>query len=299
MSPLKRTATAVSAVLVTCFPGTARALDKQGSAHGGDVAGHDSGFAVTGAASFGFSPYNPTYAARPDATGHTLLRAALHLDVDLIGRLLSIPLDVNVFSDRDRRGASKLLPTELDLIGGVTSTWALGPGALELGLRGEHDRPIDRGTYTQSYVDFRSRYLFSLKPVVSGLESSLGRGDVLGYVTLGAFLINPTYAARPDNSGLALFRYVAHVETWMWNTHIGLGLDATFFTDRQASLLGPSELDFTPELIGRWEPFEIHLAYERDMPLDRGGLVQHFVYVLGVWAFEAVAHDEVPAPPPR
>jgi hypothetical protein len=92
---------------------------------------------------------------------------------------------------------------------------------------------------------------------------------------------------------------VAHVDTFFWDSHIGVGLDATFFTDRQASAFGPSELDLTPELIGRWEPFELHLAYERDMPIDRGGLVQHFLYVLAVWSFEAVPHQDVarsPAP---
>jgi hypothetical protein len=57
------------------------------------------------------------------------------------------------------------------------------------------------------------------------------------------------------------------------------------FTDRQTSPFRPSELDLTPEIVLRLEPFEFHLAYERDMPVDRGGLVQQFVYLLAAWEF--------------
>jgi len=47
----------------------------------------------------------------------------------------------------------------------------------------------------------------------------------------------------------------------------------------------PSELDFTPEIIGRFSRYEVHLAYERDMPVDRDGLVQHFLYLLASVSF--------------
>lgn len=274
------------AVAVLCLTTPARALDKQGSAHGGQIAGAESGFHVSGSAGIGVSPYNPTYAARPDASGHALMRYALHADIDLVGRRLSIPLDLNVFSDRDRSGALELAPSELDLIGGVTSTWGVGPGALELGLRAEHDRPVDRGTYTQTYVDFRTRALFSLNAAEPGVGRALAGGDVSGAATLGLFAFNPTYAARPDNSGFALFRYALRIEVSTLDSHLALAVDGTFFTDREQNAVRPSELDFTPEIIGRWDPFELHLAYERDMPLDRGGLVQHFVYLFGAWSFD-------------
>ena len=45
--------------------------------------------------------YNPTYAARPDNTGLALMRYAGHRDVDLIGSRLSIPIDINTFTDRE------------------------------------------------------------------------------------------------------------------------------------------------------------------------------------------------------
>ena len=47
----------------------------------------------------------------------------------------------------------------------------------------------------------------------------------------------------------------------------------------------PTELDFTPELIVRFSRYEVHLAYERDMPLDQDTLIQQFVYLLGAVSF--------------
>ena len=273
---------------------SARALDKQGSAHGGGIEGPTSGFDASGSASLGVSVYNPTYAARPDNTGLVLFRYAGHADLDVIGRRLSVPIDVNMFTDRTAHGfGRKLVPSELDVITGVTSTWRLGPGALEGGARLELDATLDHGGYdaspasgTQKYGDVRARYLYSLAAIAPGIAPALRDGDVRGYLTLGWFAVNRTYFARPDNTGLALFRYAAHVEISTAGDHLALGLDATLFSDKQAeNVLRPSELDFTPELIGRFERYEVHLAYERDMPVDRGGLVQSFIYLLGVMSF--------------
>jgi hypothetical protein len=157
---------------------------------------------------------------------------------------------------------------------------------LELGARVENDRPVDRGTYNQLYADIRARLLYSVVTVSPGLGQALGDGDISGYATLGWFAINPSYAARPDNSGRALFRYVVHSELSIWHRQLAIGLDGAFFSDRQAkNPLRPSELDFTPELIGRYDAFELHLAYERDMPVDRGGFVQSFLYALVAYGF--------------
>ena len=54
------------------------------------------------------------------------------VDVDLLGPLLSIPLDVNLFSDRQQPGWRATAPTEFDVISGLTSTFDAGPGSLEL-----------------------------------------------------------------------------------------------------------------------------------------------------------------------
>jgi hypothetical protein len=282
-------------VLLTASP--ARALDKQGSAHGGSVAGEEDGFDIEGALLYGVSIYNPSYAARPANTGLTLFRYALHADIDLIGRRLSIPLDLNMFTDRTRSGLRKLVPSEGDVITGVTSTWGLGPGALELGTRIEHDRTLDATTEerqippdSQTYIDMRARYLYSAAAIWPKLGEALGEGDVSGWLTLGWFMFNPTYAARPDNTGNALFRYGVHTELSIIRDHVSFGIDATMFTDRRnANPLAPTELDLTPELIGRAPPIELHIAYERDMPIDQGGLVQHFVYLLAGYEFD-LAH---------
>jgi hypothetical protein len=282
--------------LVAAFP--AAALDKQGSAHGGQVGGDAKQVNLSGSAMLGASLYNPTYAARPDNTGLALFRYALHFDVDLLGRMLSIPIDVNAFTDRQRRRAAIFAPTELDLIAGLTSTNGLTRGLdLEVGARVETDRPVDRGTFKQTYVDARARLLYSAAALSPALGRSLKDGDISGYLTLGWFAVNPSYAARPDNTGRALLRYAAHSEVALWRRHAALAIDGTFFTDRQRSnAIAPSEVDLTGELIGRYEPFELHLAYERDMPIDRGGLVQSILYVIAAYSFDF--HDQLhPSPP--
>lgn len=272
----------------------AAALDKQGSAHGGGVGdepGHDTEFNVSGGASTGIALVNPSYAARPDNTGLTLMRYALHADVDIIGRKLSIPIDLNSFSDKTRKGALVFSPTEFDVIAGVTTTNAITKGLDgELGVRVEHDRPVDRGGFTQSYVDARGRALYSLGKLWPGLENDLVDGDISGWLGLGWFAVNPTYAARPDNSGNALFRYMGHTELSVWKDHLSLGFDTTMFTDRREHAVRPSELDATYEIIGRAGHFEVHLAYERDMPIDRRGLIQDFIYALVVYDFD-LRHD--------
>ncbi len=313
-----------SAVILVLAASPCRALDKQGSAHDGDIAGSNSGFDVSGSATLGVSLYNPTYAARPDNTGLTLMRYALHSDVDLIGRRLSIPIDVNMFTDRKLGGAKALVPTELDFISGVTSTWPLGPGALELASRLEHDAQVGPtqtselasvggvacgrgGLCTQTYVDARARYLYSLSALAPDLRRALARGDISGWLMLGYFALNPSYAARPDNSGRALFRYAIHSQLSVYDDVLAVALDATMFTDRGDRPFAPSELDFTPELIFHRAPFEVHLAYERDMPLsttaddeapvapEARGVVQSFVYALFAWNFDL--HDSTKTEP--
>ena len=295
---VRSTAVFTAASLVAA---SAAALDKQGSAHGGAVEGSDSGFGFSGSVGLGVSLYNPTYAARPDNTGLALMRYTVHADVDLIGRRLSIPIDINMFSDRLRSGAEKLLPTEFDFITGLTSTWKLGPGAIEFGTRVETDQPIDRGTYSQTYVDARTRYLFALAPLIDGLDRTLGGGDIAGAATLGVFAVNPTYAARPDNSGNALLRYALRTEVSFFDHHAAFSVDATMFTDRETNAVRPTELDLTPAIIARFEPWQAQIAYERDMPLDKlgtnPGYVQHFVFLLAEWAFDAFP-DEAPANEP-
>lgn len=283
-----RTSELTTALVLACAaaglqPTAARALDKQGASHGGDPGGAPGGFAVSSSLLGGVALFNPTYAARPDNTGHTLLRLAPHVDVDLIGSRLSIPIDINFFSDRDRKGLGKVAPSELDLISGLTSTWPLGPTALELGVRAEADLPVDRGGFRQAYSDARAKWLFSLGRFLPSLQDALAGGDVTGSATLGWFVYNPSYAARPDNSGRALLRYAFHLSVH-YTERFFVAVDTTFFTDRRQNALAPSELDFTPELgVSVTDNVDVHLAYERDMPIDRGGTVQHFLLLFATW----------------
>jgi hypothetical protein len=282
-----RSVATIALLCITVPSATARALDKQGSAHGGAAAGVDeSGFGVSGALMLGVSLRNDSYAARPDNTGLALMRYAAHADVDLIGRKLSIPLDVNMFSDKQQDGLTKLRPSELDLIAGVTTTWDAGPGAIEAGARVEHDAPVDREGKAQTYADVRGRYLFSLAPVSPGFAARFPHSNLSAHGTLGWFAYNETYYARPDNTGLALFRYALHNELALFDGRLAFALDLTFFTDKQAeNVFRPSELDLTPEIITRFDRFEVHLAYERDMPVDTKTLVQSFVYLLAACGF--------------
>jgi hypothetical protein len=279
---------------ILAIASNAAALDKQGSAHGGGVGdepGHDTEFNISGGASTGIALVNNSYAARPDNTGLALMRYAVHADIDLIGRRLSLPIDLNTFTDKTRKSALVFVPTEFDVIAGVTTTDPVTKGVdVELGTRFEHDRPVDRGGFTQSYVDARTRALYSLGKIFPGLAHDLVEGDVSGWLGLGWFVINPTYAARPDNTGNALFRYMGHTELSIVDDHFSVGLDGTMFTDRREHALRPSELDATYEIIGRLGHFELHVAYERDMPIDRRGLIQDFVYALFVYDFD-LRHD--------
>src|SRR5689334_19130105 len=88
----------------------AAALDKQGGPRAEGDGPQYRGFNVSGTVMLGAALYNPTYGARPDNTGLALFRYAGHVDVDLLGPLLSIPIDVNVFTDRTRAGAALFAP---------------------------------------------------------------------------------------------------------------------------------------------------------------------------------------------
>jgi hypothetical protein len=266
---------------VTCA-GKAQALDKQGAAHKGDD-GPTTGLGISGEVFVGVLPYNPTYAARPDNSGRALLRAGGHVDVDILGPRLFIPLDVNIFTDRLYQPAR---PSELDFIGGVASTWDLPVGHTEVGARAEVDTPVDGMWGSQFYGDVRGRYLLSLRELRPNAAAVLRGGDVSGWLTLGWFALNPNYFARPDNTGRALLRYAAHLGVGL-GSRTSIFVDGTFFTDRTQNPVRPSELDLTvgvAVVLGNWG---VQAAYERDMPVDgRGtGLVQHMAMLQGSWSF--------------
>ncbi len=117
------------------------------------------------------------------------------------------------------------------------------------------------------------------------------RAETGGYLYFGYFFHNPTFAARPDNSGLVLMRYGLHldVQPWDWAT---ISYDSNFFSDKQAeNTLRPSEWDNHLAVAGRWKALELSLHAERDAPADRGGLVQSYAEVQGrlLWTLADLA----------
>jgi len=265
------------ALLILFGTGRAHALNKQGeraiSDGGPSPLGH---FNLSGNLFFGVFLFNPTYASRPDNTGIAQLRYGLHVDADLYDRWLTLSYDLNSFSDGSAGSPGPFVPTEHDHIIGVLTTIPL-PKHLDLTLavHYETDQPgfgpnaafrarhpdcqtmpgagcFDAG-YSQSYVDAYARLTWT-HPRISL------------FAAVGGFLYNPTYAARPDNTGLALLRYVIHGELVLlpW---LVVRLDLNFFTDRDEFPLQPTELDLTSEIAVKYRGFELRFVGEADLPI--------------------------------
>ncbi len=80
----------------------------------------------------------------------------------------------------------------------------------------------------------------------------------------------------------------------MFDDLVSFGLDGAMFTDRESNALRPSELDITPEIIFHRAPFEVHLAFECDLPLDQSGATQTYAYGLVIWNFDLKGSAETP-----
>jgi hypothetical protein len=62
-------------------------------------------------------------------------------------------------------------------------------------------------------------------------------------------------------------------------------------------IVAPSECDITPENgVGIVPGLELHIAYERDMPIDRGGLVQQLLLAHLSWDFSLIEAEPEPGP---
>ena len=257
--------------------GPAQALNKQAERTASDgEAGKLGHFNLSGNLFFGVFLFNPTYAARPDNSGIAQLRYGLHLDVDLYDRWLTVSYDLNSFSDGSSASPGPFVPTEHDHIVGLLSTIPL-PRHLDLTLavHYESDQPGFGPTaaFRQRHPDctvapgpgcFDASYSQSYVDVYARLTWTHPRISLFG--AIGGFLYNPTYAARPDNTGFALLRYVLHGELVLlpW---LVLRLDLNFFTDREEFPLQPTELDLTSEIAVKWRRFELRFVGEADLPI--------------------------------
>ena len=98
------------------------------------------------------------------------------------------------------------------------------------------------------------------------------------------FVQNTSFRARPDNTGLVKYRYLGHLEIQPHWSPVALVLDTNFFTDKeQSNEFRPSEWDQAIGFLYRYQELAALLRYERDMPIDKSGLVQAFGEIQGLW----------------
>ena len=63
------------------------------------------------------------------------------------------------------------------------------------------------------------------------------KNGLTAYAGLGWLFHNQQYFARPDNTGRALFRYVAHFDLDLYKQKLVLFGDVNMFTDRERRIL--------------------------------------------------------------
>ncbi len=228
---------------------------------------------------------NRTFTARPDNTGLVGMRHMLHLETDLYKHYLTFYTDQNFFSDRTN-GWIEL--SEWD--GTYALTGVLGH--VNWRLQYERDVPIDRKGLTQEYADGLVTAKFQAVQDMSGWRRIFPNQNLTVYAGAGWLFHNRNYFARPDNTGRALFRYVAHADLDLYKNKIVLYGDVNMLTDRDAgNQASPTELDWIIGLALRWRNMEFAVYHEQDQPLDRAGLVQKYLALQLRFSFDISKQD--------
>ncbi|MGA6828393.1 hypothetical protein ACO9S2_12350 [Nitrospira sp. NS4] len=277
-------------MLLFLWPFEAQALEKYGrplpSMEGADENGHEAeetlfgGYLLTGV----FAK-NPSFAARPDNTGLVGLRHMLHLETDLYKQYLTFYTDQNFFSDRTN-GWIEL--SEWD--GTYAFTGVLDHFAWR--LQYERDAPLDRTGLIQAYADGLVTAKLQSAQDMAWWRRIFPNQSLTMYGGAGWLFHNSNYFARPDNSGRALFRYVAHADLDLYKNKVVLYGDVNMFTDREAgNQARPTELDWIVGLALRWRQTELAIYHEQDQPLDRAGLVQKYLAVQLRFSFDVSKQD--------
>jgi len=224
---------------------------------------------------------NPTFAARPDNTGLVGLRHMLHLETDLYKQYLTFYTDQNFFSDRNK---GWITLTEWD------GTYALTGLVNRFGWRVQYERdaPLDKSGTKQIYADTLLTARFQATEDLSWWKDLFPNQSLTTYAGAGWLFHNSNYFARPDNTGRALFRYVAHADLDLYKNMVVLYGDMNFFTDRDAgNKLNPTELDWIIGLALRFrEDMELSVYHEQDQPLDKAGLIQKYTAVQLRYSFD-------------
>jgi hypothetical protein len=229
--------------------------------------------------------HNPTFAARPDNTGLVGMRYMAHFETDLYKQYLTFYTDQNFFSDRTN-GWIEL--SEWD--GTYAFTGVVDHFSWR--LQYERDAGLDRKTITQSYADGLVTAKFQAVQDLASWHRWFPNQNFTAYAGGGWLFYNNNYFARPDNTGRALFRYVAHADLDLYKNKVVLYGDVNFFTDRELSnKVKPTELDWIVGLALRWKDTELAVYYEQDQPLDQQTLIQKYVAVQLRFSFDVSKQD--------
>ncbi|HSA62442.1 MAG TPA: hypothetical protein VLE03_09410 [Nitrospiraceae bacterium] len=230
--------------------------------------------------------HNPSFAARPDNTGLVGMRYMLHLETDLYKQYLTFYTDQNFFSDRTN-GWIEL--SEWD------GTYAF-TGVVDhfnWRLQYERDAPINpaRGL-KQIYADGLVTGKIQSAQDMAWWRRLFPHQSLTMYAGAGWLFHNENYFARPDNTGQALFRYVAHADLDLYKNKVVLYGDINMFSDRELSnKVKPTELDWIVGIALHWRNMEFAFYSEQDMPLDRPGLIQKYLAVQLRFSFDVSKQD--------
>jgi hypothetical protein len=225
---------------------------------------------------------NPTFAARPNNTGLVGMRYMVHLETDIYKEYLQFYTDQNFFSDRTK-GWIRL--SEWDMT--YAFTGSLGNWSWR--LQYERDAPLDVSGIQQKYADVLINYAIDPMGTKSWWRQQLPNQNLTAYAGAGWLFYNDNYFARPDNTGRALFRYVAHADLDLYRNLVVVFADTNWFTDRTSdNAVKPTELDWMLGVAFRWGKTELSVYHEEDMPLDRDGLIQRYTAIQLRYQFEWV-----------
>ena len=159
-------------------------------------------------------------------------------------------------------------------------------------LQYERDAPIDRRGIKQAYADGLITAKLQSAQDMAWWRRLFPNQSLTMYGGAGWLFHNSHYFARPDNTGRALFRYVAHADLDLYKNKVVLYGDVNFFTDRDgANQAKPTEMDCIVGLALRWHETELAVYHEQDQPLDKSGLVQKYLAVQLRFSFDVSKGD--------
>jgi hypothetical protein len=223
---------------------------------------------------------NPSFTARPNNTGLVGMRYMMHLETGLYKQCLTFYTDQNFFSDRK---SGWITLSEWD------DTYALTGIVDHFGWRVqyERDKPLDQSGLQQIYADTLVTYRFESEHDWGWFRKMFPNQHLTAYAGPGWLFFNHQYFARPDNTGSALYRYVAHFDLDLYRGRVILYGDTNMFTDRtNGHSIRPSELDWILGVAVRWKDLELSFYREQDRPVDRSGFKQEYYAVQLRYAFD-------------